>query len=380
MQFTFTSRAKVISFQLIDMHIHKHNKETFFETLSKYNNRQNENTLTQIFVAMFNHCPSFRQAFIALVKCRLGNIFGRNSRLYAQSQTMHKISKDRRIIADAEIWGRNSHIKTDKRFATIEAKLGAPLSAEQAEGYSNLLSRKRQGAALVMLTKYGVDSELARRLPRRTAWITWSELADSIKNANRGSALDRFLREEFLKMLKQNDISFLEPLGTAEWKKISQLGKFSLNNSESLNFNAINAVRAILNRLVVLRDAGWSELSELGWTSYAKIRRYDDEEPKDVAVDVGFYQWKTKRLIPVRWIYLSLSCVTPHKLFIYGGWSPKRIHPAYEHTCWKTFYRLDPRLTRRMFSGTYEEAREIVKRPMAKALGAFRRSKFYKKS
>lgn len=342
-----------------------------FGALGRFVERQSENLLTQAFVGLFNTREVFRESFCRLLKGQGLTLGVGAGELVSKAQILRRRSKTGYQIVDAELQDR-----TGKRFATIECKLEAAFSRPQARGYARLLRGKRN-SWLVVITKYGKDGELLRCLPRRkTIWLTWSELGEQYQCAAR-SQVDRFLSEEFSAMLKRYGIGDVRPLTEGDWQKLAQINKLaSVKSDFALHIDSVDCLRVVMERLVAHRDAAWASLGQEGWMPVCRAFLWpevDDDDGPHVTIEAGYYLRQAMKHVRERSLWVGLNCSQKPVLFtsrvvIYKGGD----FDYEDDLTWS------PRKTFMLFQSPISEAEEMVRAKMARALGSFRRSRFYK--
>jgi hypothetical protein len=267
-----------------------------FLTLGKYVRRQQENLLTQSFVALFNHSLAFRRRFLATVQKQGVMLTLDAERLWARTQQARSLGSERRLIVDAEILPGTPGRTSVRPAALLEAKLSVPLGPKQAGNYVRLLKKRkaqRRAVTMVFLTKYGLEGEIASRFPRQsTVWLTWSEMGALPRHDRRLSSMDRFLWKEFSKMLEFNGIPMLPCVSRAAWKKLRLLNRFALGNEFTrLHADVIATLKAVIDCAVVHRDSEWGGLAKQGWKPYSRVFAERDENSEaSVFAKIGFFK------------------------------------------------------------------------------------------
>lgn len=269
-----------------------------FLTLGKYVQRQQENLMTQAFVAAFNHSNHFKKIFMELIERK--DLLKSIDTLHAKSQRSKSFGRGQKLIVDAEIYDTDYPAQA---IATIESKLEAVLGPKQLENYAKYL-KKRPGQ-LVIITKYGVNPQLVSKLQRRsTIWITWGQFSSFLHEKNHQSKLDNFLVQEFINMLNHNGIRDVSNVSVAGWNKLKLVKKMILTEGDqSIHYDAIETIRLIMDRMIVFRDSVWESLAEQNWKPYQRLYKYNDE---CVEIEVGFkYSYIEKRILKTYIYFLA---------------------------------------------------------------------------
>jgi hypothetical protein len=306
-----------------------------FLALGKYVSRQQENLLTQAFVALFNHSVAFRRSFSSLVQQQVSLHTPHPDWLWARTQRTERLGDKKKLIVDAEILSRGHSRGTEKQIALIETKLTAPLGPRQATKYAKLLMKKRKrrkAKIVIFLTKYGVDSEIASRLPsQNTAWLTWSEVGGLLQHPQRRlSALDRLLWKEFAQMLRYREIPMLPAISPSALSKLRLMSRFVGNFASEdyycgvVHADVIRTLKSAIDRLESHRDSEWATLAKSGWKPFARVwADWDINDEAFVHIDVGYVRWHQKGLVCERSLRLRLECTNKPRVVIIAEWGQR---------------------------------------------------------
>jgi hypothetical protein len=355
-------------------------EQNLFSVLSKYVERQNENLLTQSLAALFNHCPVFQKDLLDLFRRRSE---GKRSRtmgeLTAFTQNSHLL-KNYRILVDMEIRCGSD----PSPLYVVEAKLTAPLSPKQARHYSEFLKRRRGKSQFVMLTVAGVDNELKKFLPKKTLWLTWTEIAELAVRPAHKSKIERFLCGQFYDMLSERGIPMIPSLSFGEYEKLDFLNKFLASSStKHLHKNSIDVINCVMARMQNFADVSWSSLTDYGYKPFARLYAFRPSKNNGVEssfadIQVGFFRWKKRKQVYERSIYLGIDC-DDMRLYVYGAWSVGKKHPEYDADSWgKYLKKWTLPQSRLLFKKPLPDAQREIQTQLEKCLRQFKRTRYYK--
>ncbi|MFH1312371.1 MAG: hypothetical protein ABIJ00_04010, partial [Candidatus Eisenbacteria bacterium] len=232
-------------------------------------------------------------------------------------------------------------------------------------------------------TKYGIDSEIASRLPRRsTVWLTWSEIGELLRHGGRLPAVDRFLWKEFAKMLKHIGIPMLPSISPAALRRLRLLNRFVGGYASNYEYGVVSAsvmeiLTLAIDRMEIHRDSEWSALLKSGWRPYARVWAVRDKyDNPSVLADVGYIKWYAKGSVYERSLTLRLECGEKPRVVTLAGWG-LRVDGSLD---WENrpLERFTPSQSARLFSLPIHKAIRQAKPTMRKTLSRFKRSKYYK--
>jgi len=352
--------------------------KNLFLVIGKYARRQSENLLTQNLAALFNHAEYFRKDFVSYVAARSARVEKSDGSGFLARTQCGKRLANCRIIVDLEIL--ESHPKlgmpTPRTVFVVEAKLSAQLGPRQLKNYADYLREQGRNSQLVLLTRWGVDEALSQHIPKDTVWLTWTEIGELCASRRNTSAVEQFIRKEFIAMLEENDISLVPSVSVSGWKKISLFNDFGTSkSSKHLHYDAFKVVNNLITRMRIHADYSWSSLASEGYKPYAHAYVTRDKDVPYTTIAVGFFCPGAKKVYD-RYVALELNCAT-QKLSVYGGWDIKKGHADYDFDWEMVLHEWTPKATLNLFNQPIYKALAKNRSILNRGLKKFKRTKYF---
>ncbi|MBN2561752.1 MAG: PD-(D/E)XK nuclease family protein [Phycisphaerae bacterium] len=366
---------------------------SLFVRLGDHLPRQEENYLTQCLAALFEGSIAFRHQFWAELAPKVGlarNLSVENMDVITQ---LAPSTGGERSILDMFI------TIGDRHLVAIEVKFASGVSVAQLRRHLRNISRQRH-CKLVLLVANS-DVELPASVSSRVTVLTWGDICRcvaAVVGDHRRDKAERWLAEEFMKLLGTKHVVAAEPVRDKDWKRIGRIVNLWAGLERTYVgtlASGLAALASVVSRLEWHRDHAWGELRSAGWNAFTQLYRYEEakksDKKRDVSILVGFRKRsnaggrrKGVRKVSVAFelqLYSNNSQVLVPRLSMYtyvrlnekAKGDQRRLEvKGLRRKAWSG------EATRKVFSLEWDKAHEKLSSWMGKGLDAFHRCRGYK--